>query len=103
MSWPAGWQNPITVVAGQIQAGVDARLLLPARTDLLQERLDFQRGLLLAGKARLTPIQVTAEGVIWDGHHGVRAAAERGDPVDVLVVPGAIPPCGLLILQLPVR
>jgi hypothetical protein len=82
---------------------VDPQLLLPSRLDLVRERLDFQRQLLQAGRPRRTPIQVTAEGVIWDGHHGARAAAERGLKVDVLVVAQQVPPSGLTLLQLPVR
>jgi hypothetical protein len=37
--------------------------------------------------ARFTPIRVTPEGVIIDGHHAVRAAAVAGVPVNVSVVP----------------
>ena len=76
MSSPAGWHNPITTQAGKVQQGVDARLLLPSRPDLQKTRLDFQRALLQARAKRLTPIRVTQDGVIWDGHHAVRAAAE---------------------------
>lgn len=103
MSLPPGGQNPIVVPPGQIQIGVDARLLLPSRSDLIQLRLDFQRGLRQTGRQRLTPIQVTTEGVIWDGHHTVRAAAEGGETVDVLIVASLVQASGLTILQLPVR
>lgn len=103
MSSPTGWRNPIVVPAGQTQRAVDARLLLPSRSDLIQLRLDFQRSLLQTGGQRLTPIQVTVQGVIWDGHHAVRAAAERGDTVDVFIVNTVVPASGLTILQLPVR
>ncbi len=103
MSIPAGWQNPIVVPAGQVQKAVDAHLLLPSRSDLILVRLDFQRSLRQTGRQRLTPIQVTTQGVIWDGHHAVRAAAELGETVDVLVVDAAVPECGLTILQLSVR
>jgi hypothetical protein len=103
VSLPAGWQNPIVVPAGQIQKAVDARLLLPSRSDLSQLRLDFQRGLRQAGRQRFTPVQVTIQGVIWDGHHGVRAAAERGETIDVLIVDAVAVASGLTILQLPVR
>lgn len=103
MSWPAGWQNPIRAPAGQIQRAVDARLLLPSRGDLIQLRLDFQRRLRQTGLPRSTPIQVTTQGVIWDGHHAVRAAAESGESVDVLVIGSLVPAWGLTILQLPVR
>jgi hypothetical protein len=103
MSLPVGWQNPIIVPAGQLQKAVDARLLLPSRSDLIQLRLDFQRALRQMGRQRLTPIQVTVQGVIWDGHHAVRAAAERGETVDVLIVDSVAPASGLTLLQLPVR
>ena len=103
MSPPPGWQNPISVLAGQVQTGVDARLLLPGRSDLVKTRLDFQRALLQAGRPRLTPIQVTPNGVIWDGHHAVRAAAELGLAVAVLVVDEEASPAGPTILQLPER
>jgi hypothetical protein len=46
---------------------------------------------------------VTTEGVIWDGHHAVRVAAENGETVDVRVVALLESPSGLTILQLPVR
>ena len=74
MVLPPGWQNPITVPAGQIQKGVDPLQLLPARRDLSAARLAFQRALLLSGGVRFTPIKVTHQGVIYDGHHMVRAA-----------------------------
>src|SRR5437588_6379860 len=81
MILPAGWQNPITVAPGQVQTGVDARLLLPGRHDLERVRLEFQRSLQQSGRRRYTPIKVTRGGVIWDGHHAVRAAAEAGLPL----------------------
>lgn len=83
--------------------GVDARSLLPSRTDLEQARLDVQAALRQTGKPRSTPILVTTQGVIWDGHHAVRLAAENGQTVDVRVVALLEPPSGLTILQLPVR
>jgi hypothetical protein len=102
MGFPPGWTNPIVVLAGQVQRDVDPVRLLPARSDLLQWRLDQQVALLDSAMARYTPIQVTVEGVIWDGHHGVRAAAEKGLTVDVLVVSELVEPSGITILDLPV-
>src|SRR5262245_24961004 len=102
MGFPPGWTNPIVVLVGQVQGGVDPVRLLPARGDLLQWRLDQQIALLDSAITRHTPIQVTAEGVIWDGHHGVRAAAEKGLTVDVLVVSELVEPSGVTILSLPV-
>jgi hypothetical protein len=46
---------------------------------------------------------VTRGGVIWDGHHAVRAAAEAGAMVDVLVVGITATPTAASILDLPVR
>jgi hypothetical protein len=100
---PPGWRNPIVVPPGQVQQGVDATQLLPSRADLSQTRLARQRALVQAGVPRQTPVQVTPAGVIWDGHHAVRVAAERGGTIDVLVVAAVVPPSGMTILQLPVR
>jgi hypothetical protein len=96
-------QNPITVSPGQIQRGVDPKLLLPSRKSLDGARLAFQRRLIQTIQPRLTPILVTPDGVIYDGHHAVRAAAETGSTVEVLVVGKALRPCGLDILAVPVR
>ena len=103
MSFPVGWNNPVTVQPGQTQTGVDAHILLPSRPDPIQVRLDLQRRLVAAGVKRWTPIQVTREGVVWDGHHAVRVAAENGLTVEVSVVNQLVPPVGLTMLQLPVR
>jgi hypothetical protein len=46
---------------------------------------------------------VTRDGVIWDGHHAVRAAAEEGRTVEVLVIDLAAKATGSSILNLPVR
>lgn len=103
MTFPPGWQSPITVPPGRTQAGVDACSLLPSRADLERTRLAVQAALRQAGTPRSTPILVTVEGVIWDGHHAVRLAAENGETVDVRVVALLQPSSGLTILQLPVR
>ena len=78
-------------------------MLLPGRRDLVRFRLEYQRRLLLSGTTRLAPIQVTLEGVIFDGHHWVRAAAEEGKTVDVLVVDQSVQAMANSILVLPVR
>jgi hypothetical protein len=59
--------------------------------------------LLLAGKVRFTPIRVNLDAVIFDGHHAVRAAAEEGRLVDVLVVDQALLPTAASIMDLPWR
>jgi hypothetical protein len=100
---PKGWKNPITAASGQLQNGVDARQLLPGRHALIRVRLEFQRALQQSGQGRYTPIQVTRDGVIWDGHHAVRAAAEAGASVDVLVIDVNVVPAAASILDLPVR
>lgn len=103
MTFPANWQNPITVATGQFQFNMDPLSLLPSRTDLSQFRLDLQKALLKGGTERHTPIQVTADGVIWDGHHAVRVAAEEGIRVNVLVTSQTVNPSAASILDLPVR
>jgi hypothetical protein len=102
MAFPTNWQNPIRVPAGQYQVNVDPLLLLPSRADLSQLRLDIQRMLMDSGIQRHTPIQVTWEGVIWDGHHAIRIAAERGPVLTVLVVNQKVTPSTSSILILPV-
>src|SRR5262249_55432996 len=102
MTFPVNWQNPITVQAGQIQPDVNPVTLLPSRKKLSQVRLDIQKALIDAGTKRHTPIQVTADGVIWDGHHTVRIAAEVGILVSVKVVNQKANPTAASILHLPV-
>jgi hypothetical protein len=103
MNPPPGWTNPIRVSPGQMQAGIDAVSLLPSRSDLTRVRLNAQRILRRSRIARYTPIKVTVDGVIWDGHHAVRVAAEEGAQVEVLIVTVVEAWSGLTILQLPVR
>ena len=55
-----------------------------------------------AGTRRHTVIEVTAEGVIWDGHHAVRIAAESGIAINVKVVNLKVSPTAASILDLPV-
>jgi hypothetical protein len=86
MTFPANWQSPIHVAPGQLQSDVDPHSLLPSRLDLSKQRLDVQQALATAGTERSTPIEVTSDGVIWDGHHAVRIAAEMGKLVMVKVV-----------------
>jgi hypothetical protein len=47
-------------------------------------------------------MQVTVEGVIWDGHHAVRAAAEKKIAVRVQVVDQKVTPTAVSIIDLPV-
>jgi hypothetical protein len=100
--FPPNWHSPITVLPGQVQRDVDPLSLLPSRKDLSQARLDIQRVLVDAGVSRSSPIQVTTDGVIWDGHHAVRIAAEKRLTVAVLVVRVTQSPSMSSILDLPV-
>lgn len=102
MTAPVGWQNPIHVAPGHSQAGVNPLFLLPSRKDLATLRLDMQRALLDAGSERYTPIQVTPDAVIWDGHHAVRVAAEKGIDVTVHVVQQKLKPSASSIMDLKV-
>jgi hypothetical protein len=54
------------------------------------------------GIKRHTPIRVTTQGVIFDGHHAIRAAAEDGRLIDVTVVLFPQPAVADSILDLPV-
>jgi hypothetical protein len=71
--------------------------------DLLRTRLETQRQLLLAGIPRISPILVTSNGIIYDGHHAVRAAAEESQTIDVQVTDAMVAAVGLTILELRVR
>jgi hypothetical protein len=51
---------------------------------------------------RHTPIRVTTQGVIFDGHHATRVAAEDGRLIDVRVVAFPQPAVADSILDLPV-
>jgi hypothetical protein len=102
MTFPANWQTPITVTPGQFQSNVDPLLLLPSRCDLSQIRLDMQQALLDVGTKRNTPIEVTPEGVIWDGHHAVRIAAGKGLSITVKVVNVKVNAAASSIMLLPV-
>jgi hypothetical protein len=97
---PGDWVNPINGLPGQIQNGVDPKMLRPGRRDLIAARLRFQRQLLLSGQARFTPIVASCEGVIIDGHHAVRAAAEEGRIIRVMISALAVPAQGSSILDL---
>jgi hypothetical protein len=103
MSSPGGWRNPIMVGPGNVQTDVDPSQLRPARTDLVRARVEFQRSLIRGNRQRLTPIQVSEQGVIIDGHHYVRAAAEEGLLIEVIVSTLSALPKADSILDLPLR
>lgn len=98
----AGWQDPITVSAGQIQARVDPLSLLPSRSHLSRVRLGFQNKLVQSGTPRHSPVLVNTEGVIFDGHHAVRVAAEDGTLIDMKVIDYPVAATADSILDLPV-
>jgi ParB-like chromosome segregation protein Spo0J len=97
------WQNPITERPGRVQSGVDPNQLRPSRDDLILGRLNMQRHLLRSRRQRLTPIVVSEDGVIINGHHAVRAAAEEGQTVDVVVRDFPVVARGVSVLDLPLR
>ena len=103
MSSQDDWQNPITAQPGQFQSDVDPASLRPARSDLIRSRLEFQRNLIRSKRTRYTPIQVSQDGVIIDGHHYARAAAEEGQLVEVLVSGFSAAACAVSVLELPLR
>ena len=103
MSIPEGWINPITSEPGQVQHDVDPVSLRPGRSDLVKVRLEWQRHLLTHGIPRFTPIQVNQDAIINDGHHAIRAAAEEGRSVDVLIIGGNLIAVDETILELPVE
>lgn len=95
--------NPIVVVSGEHQYGIDPQSLKPSRPDLIALRLEYQRSLIRSGRRRFTPILVTIDGVIIDGHHAVLAAAEEAVTVDVLVSDLPVKGRQVAILDLPLR
>src|SRR4051794_32188025 len=103
MSSPSGWRNPIVVGPGNVQTDVDPSQLRPSRTDLVRARVELQRSLIRGNRQRLTPIQVSEQGVIIDGHHYIRASAEEGRLIDVLVSELPVLPKADSILDLPLR
>jgi hypothetical protein len=103
MQPPPDWVNPITAKPGHSQQQVDPLRLRPSRQDLVRVRLDLQRSLVRANLVRWTTIVVTIEGVIFDGHHAVRVAAEDDRLVDLEVTPLLMTASAASIMDLPVR
>ena len=87
--------------SGQIVADVDPDTLFAGRDSLENSRLIVQRELIERGIRRFTIIEVNRDGVVLNGNHGVRAAAEAGTAVSVLVRDLPLPSFGKL-LDLPV-
>ena len=81
--------DPVKARVLQWMLGVEPKSLR-AREEkhvLLRSRLNLQRDLQEKGTARDTPIWVSPEGVVQDGHHACRVAIEFGEAVDVVVSP----------------
>ena len=88
----------------RIIEGVDPNTLKVGNQQTLDPvRLNQQKNLIKNGIERNTLIQVTKDGVIYDGHHGVRAALEMGKYIDVEIVPQTIMPSNIPISKLPIR
>lgn len=86
------------------QSNVDPNTLRAGSQRTLDPgRLGTQRSLIQRGVQRHTPIQVTRDGVIFDGHHGVRAAIEANRPVTVEVIDSVTIAPGPPVSQLPMR
>ena len=100
----SGQPFPANARPGQILGNIDPNTLQAGRVDLEAGRLAQQQQLIQQGITRNTPIEVTPGGVIWDGNHAARAAAQAGVPVTVKVIipPGPLPPGGP-VTKLPVR
>ncbi len=81
--------------------GVDPRSLRAGRVNLISGVLDIKRQRAVAGIARPSMIEVTVDGVLWDGNHAVRVAIEMSRTVDVLVVKDTAEDCGQ-IMDLPI-
>jgi len=81
--------------------GVDPWTLRAGRVNLVIGALMRQRRLAAARITRHTMIKVTADGVLWDGNHAVKVAMELNRAVDIEVVKGQRPDCGL-VADLPV-
>jgi hypothetical protein len=95
---------PNNATAGQTLGGIDPSSLQAGRANLWQSRLTTQQNLVTGQVPRANPITVTPQGVIYNGNHGARAAAEAGVSISVEVIdetiPGFGPVTGLPILPL---
>jgi hypothetical protein len=89
--------DPSKAVPGGILHGVDPSTLLAGREPLERSRIDNQHRLIATNTPRWDMIEVTTLGVILNGNHGARAAAEAHVPVDVIVVDFPQPSCGPIL------
>jgi hypothetical protein len=89
--------DPTDAKPGTILREIDASTLFAGHEPLEQWRIDLQHKLTVTRAVRWDMIEVTTQGVIMSGNHGVRAAAEAGVAVDVLVVEFPQPSCGPIL------
>ena len=81
------WKNPITAKPGQMQTIDPASVKAGEQTALKEGRIATQKSLIETGTPRTDgPPMVNEQGVVVQGHHHLRAAAEMGRSVDVKVV-----------------
>ena len=78
--------DPAQAKHGIVLRGIDPATLQANRAELVEWRAKDQRQLIATGTARHTLIQVNCQGIILQGNHGARAAAEAGVAIDVQVV-----------------
>lgn len=86
------------------QTNVDPNSLRSGQQRSLDpNQLETQRELIRTGTPRRHPIMVDQNGVIYDGHHGVRAAIEAGVPVNIEIVPNLVSPGKIPVIDIPYR
>lgn len=89
LPWPFRDNRPIGTPfkkgqsVGSIQIGVDPRTLTPKKN---LSTLDSQRIESAVDHARNSLLEVTADGVISDGHHRLKDAINNRRPVDVIIL-----------------
>lgn len=99
---PAKTFDPSTAKVGEKIRGIDPGSLKQGQQHTLDPvRYDSIVNDLKGGIRE--PIKVTRDGVIKDGHHRARVAADKGLTVDVEVVEGTIRPGTLPIDKIPFR
>lgn len=81
------WTNPITAKPGQMQTIDPASVKAGQQTALEESRIAIQKNLIETGTPRTKgPPRVTEQGIVYDGHHHLRASAEMGQSVKVQVI-----------------
>ena len=93
--------DPTQAKHGIVLKGIDPASLQSNRAELEESRLEDQRQLIAPGTPRYTLIQVNCQGIILQGNHGARAAAEAGIAIDIQVLDFPHPTYGP-ILSIPI-